>query len=163
NGAIGAHQVLGLDTPARDMTIVERRDLRMRPRAGMNAVRDRVDGVAWKELAGRLRVPLRDAVHEIGRASCRDRGAIAVVPAASIRDFHVTGVQTCALPIWNGAIGAHQVLGLDTPARDMTIVERRDLRMRPRAGMNAVRDRVDGVAWKELAGRLRVPLRDAVH
>src|SRR5690606_32207380 len=68
NGAIGAHQVLGLDTPARDMTIVERRDLRMRPRAGMNAVRDRVDGVAWKELAGRLRVPLRGAVHVLAEA-----------------------------------------------------------------------------------------------
>src|SRR5690606_9108078 len=25
-----------------------------------------------------------------------------------IRDFHVTGVQTCALPIWRGAAGADQ-------------------------------------------------------
>src|SRR5690606_40077894 len=30
-----------------------------------------------------------------------------------IRDFHVTGVQTCALPIWNGAVrmGLRDLLG----------------------------------------------------
>src|SRR5690606_38970821 len=32
---------------------------------------------------------------EIGRASCRER----VETPDGIRDFHVTGVQTCALPI----------------------------------------------------------------
>src|SRR5690606_21430092 len=34
---------------------------------------------------------------EIGRASCRER--IEVTVGDGIRDFHVTGVQTCALPI----------------------------------------------------------------
>src|SRR5690606_4264186 len=40
---------------------------------------------------------------EIGRASCRESGEITVggAPAEDgIRDFHVTGVQTCALPIY---------------------------------------------------------------
>src|SRR5690606_14992617 len=38
---------------------------------------------------------------KIGRASCRERVKIAVGDGAEdgIRDFHVTGVQTCALPI----------------------------------------------------------------
>src|SRR5690606_19747459 len=38
---------------------------------------------------------------EIGRAACRGRGKVAGVGGAEdgIRDFHVTGVQTCALPI----------------------------------------------------------------
>src|SRR5690606_35957888 len=45
---------------------------------------------------------------EIGRASCRDSGETTAVHTAQaedgIRDFHVTGVQTCALPIssWKG-------------------------------------------------------------
>src|SRR5690606_4821728 len=39
---------------------------------------------------------------KIGRASCRERGmhtASRVQVEDGIRDFHVTGVQTCALPI----------------------------------------------------------------
>src|SRR3990172_5267300 len=41
---------------------------------------------------------------QIGRASCRERGEIAVVAVSlkkeeGIRDVAVTGVQTCALPI----------------------------------------------------------------
>src|SRR5688572_19813183 len=40
---------------------------------------------------------------EIGRASCRERGEIAEVAGAEdgIRDLTVTGVQTCALPIYD--------------------------------------------------------------
>src|SRR5690606_38623237 len=39
---------------------------------------------------------------EIGRASCREREYSESVDEAEdgIRDFHVTGVQTCALPIY---------------------------------------------------------------
>src|SRR5690606_5949868 len=40
---------------------------------------------------------LVDEQVEIGRASRRERAGI---PVAGIRDFHVTGVQTCALPIY---------------------------------------------------------------
>src|SRR5690606_3921477 len=62
-----------------------------------------------------------DRIHiKIGRASCRERDEISGVAFAmwyrkmlliyfifffqaedGIRDFHVTGVQTCALPIWS--------------------------------------------------------------
>src|SRR5690606_3322485 len=40
---------------------------------------------------------------EIGRASCRERedGKVVARAVDGIRDFHVTGVQTCALPIYN--------------------------------------------------------------
>src|SRR5690606_7317459 len=36
---------------------------------------------------------------EVGRASCRERQSTAVTAVAGRRAFHVTGVQTCALPI----------------------------------------------------------------
>src|SRR5207253_3032200 len=36
---------------------------------------------------------------KIGRASCRERVKFEMVTEDGIRDGHVTGVQTCALPI----------------------------------------------------------------
>src|SRR5688500_1392747 len=39
---------------------------------------------------------------QIGRASCRERVEMPVVDGT--RDYKVTGVQTCALPIWLGAV-----------------------------------------------------------
>src|SRR5690606_30171795 len=43
----------------------------------------------------------RENLHKIGRASCRERVKDWERGGAEdgIRDFHVTGVQTCALPI----------------------------------------------------------------
>src|SRR5690606_19958583 len=47
---------------------------------------------------GITRQAAADEAKQIGRASCRERVEISVDDG--IRDFHVTGVQTCALPIW---------------------------------------------------------------
>src|SRR5699024_10290782 len=38
--------------------------------------------------------------NEIGRASCREREWMCIVDAGGIRYRNVTGVQTCALPIY---------------------------------------------------------------
>src|SRR5690606_13781595 len=47
------------------------------------------------------KTPVQSLLREIGRASCRGRASASPAAAASagIRAFHVTGVQTCALPI----------------------------------------------------------------
>src|SRR5690606_37079669 len=46
---------------------------------------------------------------EIGRASCREREEMEAAAEAEdgIRDFHVTGVQTCALPISKSNLKYH--------------------------------------------------------
>src|SRR5690606_34228406 len=61
------------------------------------SINDVTDDSCVDELTGTAALSgQRVAVREIGRASCRERGAMS---ADGIRDFHVTGVQTCALPI----------------------------------------------------------------
>src|SRR5690606_37965742 len=62
-------------------------------------------GVAAQKIMNACRAQLASILqvnpNEIGRASCRERGQRRVgrVAEDGIRDFHVTGVQTCALPI----------------------------------------------------------------
>src|SRR3990172_3884192 len=56
--------------------------------------------------------------NQIGRASCRERGEISVVAVSlkkkdGIRDVAVTGVQTCALPIWRVLDGVVQDVAQD--------------------------------------------------
>src|SRR5690606_40163220 len=59
-----------------------------------------------------------------------------------IRDFHVTGVQTCALPIFNGKSGAMEVL-LSTPENAQKTVEMLERTNQLLARMDHVVQRAD--------------------
>src|SRR5690606_3007920 len=52
----------------------------------------------FKRVDGKWEFSVRELI-KIGRASCRERVYSAGETEDGIRDFHVTGVQTCALPI----------------------------------------------------------------
>src|SRR5690606_31413940 len=68
--------------PARKKTRFWRREARL-PGTGSSSAEAAMDST-------------RAPPSKIGRASCRERVAVGT---DGIRDFHVTGVQTCALPI----------------------------------------------------------------
>src|SRR5690606_14001874 len=94
---------------------------------------------------------------QIGRASCRERVEIT---AEGIRDFDVTGVPTCALPIWHrpGLVSRHY----RSPAAG-NAGPRDRLRHRPRRGGRGPGQHVAPGALCATAGAGRAPRPGPAH